>query len=96
MSHFCALYCVFYSLQYYVVQPTLEGFKWSVEKTYSDFAQLHKIVSSLMSDVCTLSTCFGSCVSLVVELPLHSSACLLGLVRVVALPLYCLASAQPV
>jgi hypothetical protein len=27
---------------YFVVQPTLEGFRWIIEKTYDDFAHLHK------------------------------------------------------
>ena len=33
------------SLQYFSVLTILEGFQWTVEKTYDEFAMLHKSVS---------------------------------------------------
>ena len=45
MYYTCTMYMHFL-FQYFVVQPTLEGFRWSVEKTYEDFAVLHRTVSA--------------------------------------------------
>lgn len=34
-----------YSLQYFTVLAILEGFKWKIDRTYEDFAELQRTVS---------------------------------------------------
>ena len=40
--------------QYFTVQPTLEGFRWAVERTFEEFSRLHKTVRVLKN---TFFTC---------------------------------------
>lgn len=45
--YFFAIYILFVAVcitQYFVVQPTLEGFHWMVDRTYEEFTQLHRVV----------------------------------------------------
>ena len=36
-------------LQYFSVFAVLEGFKWTVQKTYDQFVALHKVVSACVT-----------------------------------------------